>query len=102
MLPLWLHSMLPVFLYIKLTLAQHGPTAWTTKPFNPFRLPLAVRNPYFNTWLAQGNNPRKLGNAWSTFWTETVSVTYSWLLNDYCFFELIFLSENGMVRRHCG
>lgn len=53
--------------------SQQTPTEWTVTPFNPFRLPLAVRNPYLNTWLAQGNNPPKLGEGWARFWSTIVS-----------------------------
>ncbi|EJC98554.1 DUF1793-domain-containing protein [Fomitiporia mediterranea MF3/22] len=37
--------------------AQSGPTSWTASPFNPPALPLAVRSPYLNVWLTQGNDP---------------------------------------------
>ena len=69
-----------VTLCAELVSAQNGPTVWTTLPFNPSALPLAVRNPYLNTWLAQGNNPGPLnGPLWSEFWSTAVS-TFGYLL----------------------
>ena len=50
---------------------QNGPTTWSTTPFNPSALPLAVRSPYLNTWLPQGNNPAAVNNQWSTIWTTS-------------------------------
>lgn len=60
-------------LYAKLIAAQEGPTAWTASPFSPFDLPLAVRNPYLNTWLPQGNNPARVGASWANYWSNVVS-----------------------------
>ena len=48
--------------------AQNGPSRWTATPFNPPALPLAVRSPYLNTWLLQGNDPPPLNDAWSRLW----------------------------------
>lgn len=50
-------------------LAQSGPIGWTAVPFNPPALPLAVRSPYLNSWLAQGSNSGALNNLWSNLWT---------------------------------
>ena len=69
---------LSVYLYVRLILAQQGPTLRTTTPFNPSRLPLAVRNPYLNTWLAQGNNPPALNGVWAEFWSNIVSDSLFW------------------------
>lgn len=49
----------------------------TVAPFDPFRLPMAVRNPYLNTWLAQGNNSPQLGDKWVSFWNDDVSILFS-------------------------
>jgi hypothetical protein len=43
---------------------------WSTTPLNPPSLPLAVKSPYLNTWLAQGNNPPSTGADWPTLWTN--------------------------------
>lgn len=60
-------------LYARLAVSQQGPAAWTVSPFNPFDLPLAVRNPYLNTWLPQGSDPLSLGNSWANYWSNAVS-----------------------------
>ncbi|KIY46672.1 DUF1793-domain-containing protein [Fistulina hepatica ATCC 64428] len=44
--------------------------AWTSTPFSPASVPLAVRTPYLSAWLAQGTGTA-LNNAWPTFWTGT-------------------------------
>ena len=54
--------------------AQSGPSEWKISPFNPSALPMAVRTPYLNTWLQQGNNPANVGNIWSKLWTLGVSL----------------------------
>ncbi|KAJ7761626.1 hypothetical protein DFH07DRAFT_815613 [Mycena maculata] len=41
--------------------------SWTTTPFNPPSIPLAVRSPYLSAWLGQGQGTA-LNGAWSTFW----------------------------------
>lgn len=46
--------------------AQIGPTSWTALPFPAPSLPLAVRSPYMNTWLPQGNDPLALNDAYAT------------------------------------
>lgn len=74
----WLLSVLLGALYIDFASAQQGPTLWTTTPFNPSRLPLAVRNPYLNTWLAQGNDPPALNGIWPRFWSNIASVPLFW------------------------
>ncbi|EJC98580.1 DUF1793-domain-containing protein [Fomitiporia mediterranea MF3/22] len=52
-----LTSLLLLILLALRVQTQSGPSNWTASPFNPPALPLAVRSPYFNVWLAQGNNP---------------------------------------------
>ncbi|KLO16074.1 DUF1793-domain-containing protein [Schizopora paradoxa] len=43
---------------------------WTTSPFNPPAIPLAVKSPYLNSWLPQGKNASAANEAWATFWNE--------------------------------
>ncbi|KAF7299431.1 hypothetical protein MIND_00892900 [Mycena indigotica] len=60
---------------------------WKATPFNPSAIPLAVRSPYLNTWLAQGGNGRALSSTWPSFWTGQAcprlakidGINYSWL-----------------------
>lgn len=67
-------------LYAELAVSQRGPSAWTASPFSPFSLPLAVRSPYLNTWLAQGNDPPGLSSEWGSYWSNSsvVSVCLFW------------------------
>ncbi|EMD40792.1 hypothetical protein CERSUDRAFT_103175 [Gelatoporia subvermispora B] len=46
-------------------------TSWTTTPFNPAAIPLAVRSPYLSAWLAQGAG-NALNDVWPTFWTGAI------------------------------
>ncbi|KAJ7634847.1 hypothetical protein FB45DRAFT_1142317 [Roridomyces roridus] len=41
--------------------------SWTSTPFSPPSIPLAVRSPYVNTWLKQGAGTA-LNDAWPVFW----------------------------------
>lgn len=43
---------------------------WNASPFNPPAIPIAVKSPYLNTWLAQGENPPAANEAWADFWNE--------------------------------
>ena len=43
--------------------------SWSTNPFNPPALPLAVRSPYLNLWSPQGENAVAVNEAWPQFWT---------------------------------
>ncbi|KZV98208.1 DUF1793-domain-containing protein [Exidia glandulosa HHB12029] len=45
--------------------------AWTSTPFSPASVPLAVRSPYINAWLAQGAGTA-LNDNWATFWTGSI------------------------------
>ncbi|THH26639.1 hypothetical protein EUX98_g7550 [Antrodiella citrinella] len=45
--------------------------SWTTNPFNPAAIPLAVRSPYLSAWLPQGGG-NALNTAWPTFWTGMI------------------------------
>ncbi|KAJ7924394.1 hypothetical protein B0H13DRAFT_1192380 [Mycena leptocephala] len=46
--------------------------SWTATPFNPPSIPLAVRSPYLNAWLQQGQGVA-LNDAWPTFWAGQVN-----------------------------
>ncbi|KAJ7743879.1 hypothetical protein B0H16DRAFT_1422818 [Mycena metata] len=62
--------------------------SWTSTPFNPPSVPLAVRTPYLNTWLPQGTG-NALNDEWPTLWQGSVTgwtgfakvdgQSYSWL-----------------------
>ena len=73
---LW-HLFIAFFIFfVELDSAQQGPTSWRSSPFSPSSFPLAVRNPYLNTWLAQGNNPEAINGVQSTvFWSNIVSIS---------------------------
>ncbi|TCD64701.1 hypothetical protein EIP91_003775 [Steccherinum ochraceum] len=47
-----------------------GP-AWTSDPFIPPAIPLAVRSPYLSAWLPQGQGTA-LNAGWATFWTGMI------------------------------
>ncbi|KAJ8496439.1 hypothetical protein ONZ45_g12430 [Pleurotus djamor] len=59
-----------------LVLAQSGPSNWTTTPFSPSALPLAVRSPYLNVWLPQGNNPQAVYGVENRIWDYSQSVQW--------------------------
>lgn len=63
----------PVLLTI--LLAAYVRTQWTSMPFNQPSLPLAVRSPYLNTWLAQGHNPSPASTIWPKTWQQSVSTS---------------------------
>ncbi|KAJ7836329.1 hypothetical protein B0H14DRAFT_3460711 [Mycena olivaceomarginata] len=46
--------------------------SWTSTPFNPPSIPLAVRSPYLNTWLPQGQGVA-LNDAWPSFWVGRIT-----------------------------
>ncbi|KAF7340199.1 DUF1793-domain-containing protein [Mycena venus] len=46
--------------------------SWTSTPFNPPSIPLAVRTPYLNTWLPQGQGVA-LNDAWPSFWAGQIT-----------------------------
>jgi hypothetical protein len=48
-------------------------SAWTSTPFSPASIPLAVRSPYLSAWLPQGGGTA-LNSAWPAFWTGSVSL----------------------------
>ncbi|KAL5492930.1 hypothetical protein ACEPAI_4378 [Sanghuangporus weigelae] len=58
------------------TTSQSGPSNWTAFPFNPPSLPLAVRSPYLNIWIAQGNDPQPAFIADNTLWDIKVGVQW--------------------------
>ncbi|KAJ3971497.1 hypothetical protein EV361DRAFT_799932 [Lentinula raphanica] len=45
--------------------------AWTSTPFNPPSIPLAVRTPYLSCWLPQGSGAA-LNSVWPEFWTGSI------------------------------
>ncbi|KAJ4001761.1 hypothetical protein F5050DRAFT_1721221 [Lentinula boryana] len=45
--------------------------AWTSTPFNPPSIPLAVRTPYLSCWLPQGSGAA-LNAVWPEFWTGSI------------------------------
>lgn len=100
----WLPFVLFGTRYISFCSAQSTLTSWTTTPFNPSRLPLAVRNPYLNTWLEQGNNPRMLGDKWASFWNNFVSVSHLLWSEDkpVYYTKLTPPLDDRMVCLHCG
>lgn len=53
--------------------AQSGAVNWTTLPFHPPALPLAVKSPYLNTWIHQGSNSAGLNEMWPDRWAIDVS-----------------------------
>ena len=58
-----------LLLFVVKALAQAGPSQWNPSPFNPPALPLAVKSPYLNAWMPQGNNPPELSSFWPQLWT---------------------------------
>lgn len=72
--------MLPLFL--SFLLATHIPAAnsqepeWSTYPFYPPSLPIAVKSPYLNAWALQGDNLAQL----SELWPKTPAVNVSCVL----------------------
>ncbi|KLO08590.1 DUF1793-domain-containing protein [Schizopora paradoxa] len=49
---------------------------WT--PFDPVALPLAVKSPYLNVWLPQGNNAQPISNTWPFHWPSTPQHMLGW------------------------
>lgn len=60
-------AILPAFLFLLLlgVDAQNGPSDWTATPFSPPSVPIAVRNPYLNGWMSQGNSPGAVTQTWT-------------------------------------
>ena len=56
---------LQFLLVVSVALAQN----WTSDPFIPPAIPLAVKSPYLQTWLPQGtsDNPLHAVSAWPAF-----------------------------------
>lgn len=46
--------------------------SWTSTPFSPASVPLAVRTPYLSAWLPQGPG-KALNDDWPRFWAGAVS-----------------------------
>ncbi|EJC98578.1 uncharacterized protein FOMMEDRAFT_161396 [Fomitiporia mediterranea MF3/22] len=69
----------PFLLLILLTFrvrTQSGPSNWTASPFNAPSLPIAVRSPYLNVWLLQGNNPPSPFDVDVNSWTRGTSANW--------------------------
>ncbi|TBU23523.1 hypothetical protein BD311DRAFT_781613 [Dichomitus squalens] len=47
---------------------EAGAVSWTSTPFSPPSVPLAVRSPYLSVWLPQGAGSA-LNDQWPQFWT---------------------------------
>ncbi|KAH8101093.1 DUF1793-domain-containing protein, partial [Cristinia sonorae] len=45
---------------------------WSTDPFNPPSIPLAIRSPYSSAWLPQASTGTALNGAWATFWNGMI------------------------------
>ncbi|KZV92933.1 DUF1793-domain-containing protein [Exidia glandulosa HHB12029] len=69
--------------------ATRAAPSWTVEPFNPPAIPLAVKHPYLNVWLPQGQGA-ELNRNWPRLWTGDVrpavfryvrvdGKAYSWL-----------------------
>ncbi|KAL4258458.1 Glutaminase GtaA [Pleurotus pulmonarius] len=58
------------------TSAQTSPINWTASPFNPPALPLAVRSPYLNVWLPQGNNPPQAHEKDNMLWDYNLPIQW--------------------------
>ncbi|KAJ6498035.1 hypothetical protein C8R47DRAFT_1261015 [Mycena vitilis] len=52
--------------------SQAAAASWTSTPFSPPSIPLAVRSPYLSAWLPQGQGAA-LNDAWPTFWAGQVN-----------------------------
>ncbi|KAG8714064.1 hypothetical protein FRC08_012425 [Ceratobasidium sp. 394] len=52
--------------------APRQSTTWTSTPFNPPAIPLALRSPYLSAWLQGGSGGGKLNGQWPTFWTGSI------------------------------
>lgn len=68
--PLYTHILLALVAQVAPVFAQTGPTQWTANPFNPPSYPLAVRSPYLNSWIPQGNGPAALNTVWPQHWPK--------------------------------
>jgi hypothetical protein len=55
---------------------QASAVSWTTTPFNPPSIPLAVRSPYLSTWLPQGGGSA-LNDGWPSFTFGAVRTSQS-------------------------
>ncbi|KAJ7583013.1 hypothetical protein C8J56DRAFT_1056024 [Mycena floridula] len=64
-----MHSQL--FCIAQCALQALAATSWTSTPFNPPSIPLAVRSPYLSSWLPQGEGV-PLNGEWATFWAGQV------------------------------
>ncbi|KAI0343878.1 hypothetical protein BDW22DRAFT_1314881, partial [Trametopsis cervina] len=53
-----------IVLQLATLVISQPPTAWTTWPFNPNSLPLAVKSPYLNAWAPLAGGSAALNSAW--------------------------------------
>lgn len=101
-MPLILLILANIFIYISclgIVTAQQGPKNWTVSPFNAPALPLAVRSPYLNIWLAQGNDPQELSNIDPRLWPMNkvrTSYLYSKFLAVMILMPLFYSFWGGM------
>ncbi|KAF7428113.1 hypothetical protein PC9H_007332 [Pleurotus ostreatus] len=83
--------------------AQTGPTRWTASPFNSPALPLAVRSPYLNVWLPQGNNPPQANETDNRLWDYNLPIQwYASVVVDAVEYRLLSLwaqGEQGAVQK---
>ncbi|KAI5120591.1 hypothetical protein M0805_002540 [Coniferiporia weirii] len=65
-----------LFVSVLFVTAQNGPSLWMTTPFNPPALPLAVRSPYLNSWIPQGNSPLPITNIRPRSWFQSQIISW--------------------------
>ncbi|KAI0088389.1 hypothetical protein BDY19DRAFT_195871 [Irpex rosettiformis] len=61
------HSLLSLLFtlwWLAVIILAQPPTGWTTSPFNPPSLPLAVKNPYLNAWAPLAGVSAAASQAW--------------------------------------
>lgn len=100
---LWRSLFFLTIIYIGSVFAQNNTIPWTVKPLNPASFPLAIRNPYLNTWFSQAPEPQEgvqISSTWPVFWSNIVSTLDRpphaipmQLLDDICV-------DHWLARRH--
>lgn len=67
--------LLPLTLFLSLIFsALHLVQAIVWTPFYPVSLPVAVKSPYLNVWLPQGNQTRSVQTSWPFYWPSVNTV----------------------------
>ncbi|KLO08575.1 DUF1793-domain-containing protein [Schizopora paradoxa] len=66
-----------LFLSLLFFSALHLVQAIVWTPFYPVSLPVAVKSPYLNVWLPQGNQTRSVQTSWPFYW-PSVNTTLGW------------------------